>query len=154
MESREVLFYADVFADRYLIHMYTIRFELPDVDYVEFYKDWNFLRVVKDIDRLLKDANNVVVYEVNKRGRRSRNLGLALKSAYERVYEFASMCSIGQITPAIGVGYPPVELIRMVFPAPFELETFPDDLDNYLQNLVRSVKQVPKELLNAEYFIL
>ncbi|MEN3034281.1 MAG: hypothetical protein ABDH18_04760 [Aquificaceae bacterium] len=153
MEPREVLFYTDVFADRYLVHMCTVRFELYEIEYVEFYKGWNFLRDVRDIDRLLKEAKNVMIYEINKPRRRARNLEIALKTAYEKVYAFASACSIGEVIPAIGVGYPPVDLIRRVFPAPFEFEAFPKDLDKYLKDLVRNFKQVPKEILNAEYFI-
>ena len=52
------------------------------------------------------------------------------------------------ILPSIGIGAPPVDVIRRVFPVSFEFERFPADIDLFLEKIV---KETEEEIPRGEF---
>ncbi|SHK21503.1 hypothetical protein [Thermocrinis minervae] len=149
----EFFFFPDVYADTYLIDYYVISFNLNNKDLVVT-REWEgreYIVEVLDVDEFLRQAKDVVLFEFGDEVERFSNLEEALRHAYRLAYTEAKRRSPKEILPAMGVGCPPLDLIRRTFPVEFKLDPFPKDLTAYLENIVRSVpKDMPKKETHDE----
>ncbi len=141
----EFFFFLDVYADRQLIDYYILSFKLGNLKSVEL-KEWsgkNYIVGIKDWERFRRTTYDIVLYELGDEIERFRDIETALREGYRIAYREAARRGAKKVVPAIGYGNPPVELVERFFPVPFEFEKFPDDIDSFLEEIVRST---PREL--------
>ncbi len=138
----EFFFFPDVYADRELIDFYIITFKLKDKGSVRtlMWEDKEYIVEVLDWQAFKNSAYDIVLYEFGDEVARYSDIETALSEAYKMAYISAQRLEPNDIVPAMGVGNPPVDVIKRVFPKPFRLDPFPQDLESYLDNLVRSVE--------------
>ncbi|WP_448588259.1 hypothetical protein [Thermocrinis sp.] len=137
----ELFFFPDVYADRDLVDYYIITFELPNTSSVELMEleGKYYIKRVIDWERFKRDTRHVVLYELGDEIDRFSDIEEALKVAYKLAYEEAIRRGAKDILPATGVGNPPIDVIKKVFPTEFGLEVFPKNLETYLEHMVRNL---------------
>lgn len=135
----ELFFFIDLYADRELIDYYILTFKLEDVKSVELVgqSGKQYIRKVKDWERFKASAKDIVLYELGEEIERFNDIELALKEAYRIAIAEAVRRGAKKIVPAIGVGNPPPEVLEKVYPEKLEFEKFPEDLDAFLERIVR-----------------
>ncbi len=141
----EFFFFLDVYADRYLVDYYILTFKLRDTTSVGIYS-WErrgYINEVKNWENFVKNAYDVVLYELGDEIERFKDVETGLREGYRIAYREASRRGGREIVPAMGPGNPPIEVIKRVFPEEFELDKFPRDLDSFLENIV---KETPNEV--------
>ena len=141
----EFFFFLDVYADRHLIDYYILSFKLGNLKSVEL-REWagkRYIVRIKDWERFKRTTYDIVLYELGDEIERFINIETALKEGYAIAYREATRRGAKRIVPAIGFGNPPVEVVERFFPAPFEFERFPEDIDGFLEEIVRNT---PSEL--------
>ncbi len=138
----EFFFFPDVYADRYLIDYYVVSFELRDTSCVHTVEveGRKYISEVLDWEHFKENARSIVLYEYGDEVARFSDIETALKEAYKMACLEASRRMPKEIIPALGVGNPPLEVVKRVFPIAFELEEFPENLEAYLDNLVKQVQ--------------
>ncbi|WP_029551500.1 hypothetical protein [Thermocrinis jamiesonii] len=137
----ELFFFPDIYAGRELIDYYIVTFELSDISSVELMEleEKHYIRRILDWDHFKKSAKHVVLYELGDEIDRFSDIEEALKVAYKLAYNEAIRRGAKDILPATGVGNPPIDVIKKVFPTEFYLEEFPENLESYLDHLVRNL---------------
>ncbi len=137
----ELFFFPDVYADRELIDYYIVTFELPNLSSVELMEleGKYYIKRVLDWECFKRDAKHIVLYELGDEIDRFSDVEEALKVAYKLAYDEAVRRGAKDILPAIGVGNPPMDVIKRVFPIEFLLEEFPENLETYLDHLIRNL---------------
>lgn len=141
----EFFFFLDVYADRQLIDYYILSFKLGNLKSVEL-KEWSgksYIVGIKDWERFKKTTYDIVLYELGDEIERFKDIETALREGYKIAYREASRRGAKRVVPAIGYGNPPVDLVERFFPVRFEFEKFPEDIDSFLEEIVRST---PREL--------
>ncbi len=141
----EFFFFLDVYADRQLIDYYILSFKLGNLKSVDL-KEWSgksYIVGIKDWEKFRKTTYDIVLYELGDEIERFRDIETALREGYSIAYREATRRGAKRIVPAIGYGNPPVDVVKRFFPVPFEFERFPEDLDSFLEDIVRST---PREL--------
>jgi hypothetical protein len=141
----EFFFFLDVYADRQLIDYYILSFKLGNLKSVEL-REWSgksYIVRVKDWERFRRTTYDIILYELGDEIERFRDIETALREGYRIAYREASRRGARKVVPAIGYGNPPVDLVERFFPVPFEFEKFPEDIDSFLEEIVRST---PREL--------
>ncbi|HIQ30825.1 MAG TPA: hypothetical protein EYH49_01495 [Aquifex aeolicus] len=141
----EFFFFLDVYADRQLIDYYILSFRLGNLKSVEL-KEWSgkkYIVGVKNWERFKDTAYDIVLYELGDEIERFKDIETALKEGYRIAYREASRVGAKRILPAIGYGNPPPELAKRFFPVEPEFESFPKDVDKFLEDVVKSI---PREL--------
>lgn len=138
----EFFFFPDVYADRELIDFYIITFKLKDKRSVKTQKweDREYIVEILDWQAFKESAYDIVLYEFGDEIARYDDIETALAEAYKMAYLSAQRLEPNDIVPAMGMGNPPLDLIKRVFPKPFHLDKFPEDLDSYLDQVVKSVE--------------
>ncbi|MCS7170961.1 MAG: hypothetical protein N3D14_05570 [Aquificaceae bacterium] len=137
----EFYFFPDVYADRYLVDAYIVCFKLRDVSCVNT-KEWEgraYITEVLDWDTFKKNAYDIVLYEYGDELARFSDIGLALSEAYKMACLEASKRTPKVIEPALGLGSPPPEVLEKVFPLSYKPTNFPENLDAFLENLIKNV---------------
>jgi len=137
----ELFFFLDVYADRELIDYYILTFELLDLSSVELMEldEKYYIKRIVDWERFKKGTRHIVLYELGDEIDRFSDIEEALMVGYELAYDEAVRREAKSILPATGVGNPPIDVIKRVFPYDFELEAFPKDLDTYLEEIVKNL---------------
>ena len=146
----EFFFFPDVYADRYLIDYYIVSFKLLDESMIST-QEWEgrkYITDIKDWEAFKESAYDIVLYEFGDEVERFNNIETALKTAYRMAYTEASRRVPKSILPSIGIGSPPIDVIKRVFPVSFEFEIFPKDLDLFLD---RIVKETEEEITRSEF---
>jgi len=135
----ELFFFIDLYADRELIDYYILTFKLEDVTSVELVgqSGKQYVRKVKDWERFKASAKDIVLYELGEEIERFNDIEVALREAYRIAIAEAARRGAKRIVPAIGVGNPPPEVLEKVYPEKLEFEKFPEDLDAFLERIVR-----------------
>ncbi len=141
----EFFFFLDVYADRQLIDYYILSFKLGNLKSVELKElsGKSYIVRIKDWERFRKTTYDIVLYELGDEIERFKDIETAIREGYRIAYREASRRGAKRIVPAIGYGNPPVDVVKRFFPVPFEFEKFPDDIDSFLEEIVRST---PREL--------
>jgi len=136
----ELFFFLDVYADRELIDYYILTFELLDLSSVELMEldEKHYIKRIVDWERFKREARHIVLYELGDEIDRFSNIEEALMVGYELAYGEAVRRGAKSILPATGVGNPPLDVIKRVFPCDFELDAFPENLEAYLDNMVKN----------------
>ena len=139
----EFFFFLDVYADRQLIDYYVLSFKLKDTSMIKTknLEGREYITEIEDLETFKKSAYNIVLYEFGDEIDRFDDIEVALKSAYSMAYAEALRLNPKSIQPAMGYGNPPLPLIWKTFPAHIELDPFPENLDLYLENLVREMEE-------------
>ncbi|MFN7064812.1 MAG: hypothetical protein ACK4OF_01485 [Aquificaceae bacterium] len=148
----EYFFFPDIYADRSLIDFYVISFRLRDKSCVET-REWEgreYITKVLDWECFRRSAYDIVLYEYGDELGRFSDIELALSEAYRRACLEASRQIPRRIEPALGVGNPPREVLKRVFPLEYEPEPFPEDLDRYLEDLVKNLETETPEWEKAD----
>lgn len=138
----EFYFFPDVYADRYLIDTYIIAFKLADRSCVET-RQWEgreYVVRVLDWETFKKSAYDIILYEYGDEIAQFSDIETALSEAYKMACLEASKRIPKVIEPAMGPGNPPPEVIQRVFPLQFRPEPFPDNLEAYLDHLVKNLE--------------
>ncbi|RMH80637.1 MAG: hypothetical protein D6674_03105 [Acidobacteria bacterium] len=138
----EFYFFPDVYADRFLVDYYIVAFKLKDKGCVET-REWEgreYITRVLDWECFKRSAYDIVIYEFGDELARFSDIETALSDAYKMACLEASRRVPSSIVPATGIGSPPVEVIKKVFPMPFDFEPFPEDVDSFLDQLVKKVE--------------
>ncbi len=138
----EFFFFPDVYADRHLIDSYVISFKLRDESCV-ITREWEGKRYITEIldwQEFKRNAYDIVLYEYGDEVARFSDIELALTEAYKMACMEASRRLPKRIEPALGLGCPPLDIVKRVFPFSFKLEAFPKDLNKFLDELVRNVE--------------
>ncbi len=138
----ELYFFPDVYADRYLVDSYIISFKLKDKSCVETreLEGREYVVQVHDWEAFKENAYDIVLYEYGDEVARFSDIETALSEAYKMACLEASRRIPKVIEPALGVGNPPIEVVERVFPLSFKAEAFPEDLDSFLDHLVKNVE--------------
>ncbi len=138
----EFYFFPDVYADRYLVDAYIISFKLKDKSCVETreLEGREYVVQVHDWETFKEKAYDIVLYEYGDEVARFSDIETALSEAYKMACLEATRRSPKVIEPALGVGNPPIEVVERVFPFSFQPDAFPQDLDRYLDELVKNVE--------------
>ncbi len=141
----EFFFFLDVYADRQLIDYYILSFKLGNLKSVELKElsGKSYIVRIKDWERFRKTTYDIILYELGDEIERFKDIETAIREGYRIAYREASRRGAKRIVPAIGYGNPPVDVVKRFFPVPFEFEKFPDDIDSFLEEIVRST---PREL--------
>ncbi|RUM30184.1 MAG: hypothetical protein DSY32_02480, partial [Aquifex sp.] len=63
----------------------------------------------------------------------------ALREAYRIAISEAVRRGAKNVVPAIGFGNPPPEVVERVYPEELKFEKFPEDLDAFLERIVKEV---------------
>lgn len=138
----EFYFFPDVYADRYLIDAYIVSFKLRDRSCIRT-REWEgreYVVEVLDWEIFKENAHDIVLYEYGDEVARFSDIETALSEAYKMACLEASKRMPRVIEPALGVGNPPTEVLERVFPLSFRAEAFPEDLDRYLNELVKNLE--------------
>ncbi len=138
----EYFFFPDVYADRYLIDFYVVSFKLRDKSCV-ITKEWEgmeYIVKILDWEAFKNSAYDIVLYEYGDEIGRFSDIELALLEAYKKSYIEARRHMPQNIEPALGMGNPPIEVLERVLPFEYKPEAFPQNLDNYLEELVKKVE--------------
>jgi hypothetical protein len=146
----EFFFFTDVYADRYLIDYYIVSFKLFDESVVST-KEWEgrkYITDIKDWEAFKESAYDIVLYEFGDEVERFNDIETALRTAYRMAYTEASRRVPKSTLPSIGIGSPPIDVIKRVFPVSFEFEIFPEDLDLFLDRIVRETEE---EITRSEF---
>jgi len=146
----EFFFFTDVYADRYLIDYYIVSFKLSSEDSITC-KEWEgrkYIVEIKDWDKFKESAYDIVLYEFGDEVERFKDIEKALRSAYKMAYTEATRRMAKSILPSIGIGAPPVDVIKRVFPVEFEFEPFPKDLNAFLD---RIIKETDEDITKSEF---
>ncbi len=146
----EFFFFLDVYADRQLIDYYILSFKLGNLKSV-YLKEWSgksYIVGIKDWEKFKKTSYDIVLYELGDEIERFRDIETAFREGYKIAYREASRRGAKRILPAIGYGNPPVEIVSRFFPVKPEFEKFPEDIDKFLEEVVRNT---PKELSRRGY---
>lgn len=135
-------FLIDVYADRHLIDAYIISFRLYDKSCVRVaeYEGREYVVEVLDWEAFKKSAKEVVLYEYGDEIARFSDIEVALSEAYRMSCIEASKRMPKVIEPAIGIGNPPPEVVEKVFPLNYKLTPFPENLDSFLEELVKNLE--------------
>jgi hypothetical protein len=146
----EFFFFTDVYADRHLIDYYIITFKLLD-EGVVITKEWEgrkYITEIKNWEEFKRNAYDIVLYEFGDEVERFTDIETALRTAYKMAYTEASRKVPKSILPSVGIGAPPVDVIRRVFPVNFEFERFPANIDLFLEKIV---KETEEETTRSEF---
>lgn len=138
----EYFFFPDLYADRYLIDFYVISFKLKDKSCI-MTKEWEgreYITKVLDWEAFKNNAYDIVLYEYGDEIGRFSDIELALLESYKMAYMEAKRHAPKSIEPALGIGNPPIEVLERVLPFEYKIEAFPENLDVYLEELVKSVE--------------
>jgi len=136
----ELFFFLDVYADRQLIDYYILTFRLSDPKSVDL-KEWSgksYVAGIRDWEKFRESAYDIVLYELGDEIERFRDIETALREGYKIAYREAVRRGAKRILPAIGYGNPPVEVVKRFFPVEPEFERFPEDIDGFLEEIVRN----------------
>ncbi|MCS7278160.1 MAG: hypothetical protein NZ531_04850, partial [Aquificaceae bacterium] len=87
-----------------------------------------------------ESAYDIALYEYGDEVARFSDIETALSEAYKMACLEASKRLPKVIEPAMGVGNPPKEVIDRVFPLSYRLENFPEDINAYLDNLIKNLE--------------
>ncbi len=136
---KELFFFIDVYGDRELIDYYILSFKLEDLSSVELVKQSGkyYIRRVKDWEKFKESAKEIHLYEFGDEIERFGDIETALREAYKIAIGEAVRRGARKIVPAIGFGNPPPEVVEKVYPERYEFEKFPEDLDAFLERIVR-----------------
>jgi len=139
----KLFFYIDVYADRELVEDYVLTFELEDASCVELARHGgkSYVRKVKDWERFKESAKEVVLHEMGEELERFKDIEEGLRSAYRYAVKEAKRRGASSVVPAIGFCNPPPEVVEKVFPLPLRWESFPEDLEAFLEKVVREVSE-------------
>ncbi|MEZ0360559.1 MAG: hypothetical protein ABWK04_01490 [Hydrogenobacter sp.] len=146
----EFFFFTDVYADRHLIDYYIVSFKLINQNVVST-KEWEgrkYITEIKDWQSFRENVYDIVLYEFGDEVERFTDIETALRTAYKMAYTEASRKLPKNILPSVGIGTPPLDVIRMVFPVSFEFEPFPKDIDVFLDRIVREMEE---EITRSEF---
>jgi len=141
----EFFFFLDVYADRQLIDYYILSFRLGNLKSVEL-KEWSgksYIVGIRDWEKFKRTAYDIVLYELGDEIERFRDIETAFREGYKIAYREAARRGAKRILPAIGHGNPPVEIVKRFFPVEPEFERFPEDIDSFLEEIV---KNTPREV--------
>ena len=141
----EFFFFLDVYAERQLIDYYILAFKLGNLKSVQL-KQWSgksYIVAIKDWERFKKTTYDIVLYELGDEIERFKDIETAFREGYKIVYKEAARRGAKNIVPAIGWGNPPVEIVKRFFPVEPKFEKFPEDIDKFLEDVVKSI---PKEV--------
>lgn len=137
----EYYFFTDVYADRHLIDFYIVSFKLKDKSCV-ITKEWEgkeYITEILDWEAFKENAYDIVLYEYGDEIGKFSDIELALIEAYRMACIEAGRYMPKTIEPALGIGNPPLEILKRAFPFDYKPEVFPKDLDKYLEDLVKKV---------------
>ncbi|MCS6957890.1 MAG: hypothetical protein RMK75_05465 [Aquificaceae bacterium] len=138
----EFYFFPDVYADRYLVDTYIVSFKLRDKSCVKT-REWEsreYITEVLDWEAFKESAYDIALYEYGDEVARFSDIETALSEAYKMACLEASKRLPKVIEPAMGVGNPPKEVLDRVFPLSYRLENFPEDINAYLDNLIKNLE--------------
>jgi len=141
----EFFFFLDVYADRQLIDYYILSFKLGNLKSVDL-KEWSgksYITKIKDWERFRKTTYDIVLYELGDEIERFRDIETAFREGYRIAYREAARRGAKRILPAIGYGNPPVDVVKRFFPVEPEFERFPENIDLFLEEVVRNT---PREM--------
>ncbi len=135
----ELFFFIDLYADRELIDYYILTFKLEDTESVELVgqSGKQYIRKVKDWEKFKASVKEIILYELGEEIERFKDIETALRESYRIAISEAVRRGAKKIVPAIGVGNPPPEVLEKVYPEKLEFEKFPEDLDAFLDRIVR-----------------
>ncbi|HID66503.1 MAG TPA: hypothetical protein EYP32_06900 [Aquificaceae bacterium] len=135
----EFFFFIDVYADRELIDYYIITFKLDDLSSVEITSQQGkyYIREIKDWEKFKEDVYDITLYEMGDEIDRFSDIETALREAYKIAIGEGARRGAKKIVPAIGFGNPPPGVVEKVYPEKLEFEKFPEDLDSFLDKIVK-----------------
>ncbi len=135
----EFFFFIDVYADRELIDYYIVTFKLKDIESVKIVGNSGkyYIKGIENWEKFKKDAYDIALYELGDEVDRFKDIEEALREAYKIAIGEAIRRGAKRIVPAIGFGNPPVEVVERVYPEKLEFEKFPEDLDEFLDRIVK-----------------
>lgn len=141
----EFFFFIDVYADRELVDYYILTFKLDSLASVKVTgeKGKYYIRQVKDWEKFKKEAYDITLYELGEEIDRFTDIETALREAYKTAIGEAVRRGAKRIVPAIGFGNPPPEVVERVYPEKYEFEKFPEDLDAFLERIVKETFMEP-----------
>lgn len=139
----EYFFFPDVYADRQLIDYYVLVFNLRSESMVRLVErdGRRYIVDIYDWESFKRSAYNVILYEMGDEIGRFEDIETALRTAYRMAYTDAVRLNPKRVEPSLGVGAPPLDVIKRVFPVEFSLDPFPADLDAFLEEVVRSLNE-------------
>jgi len=109
-------------------------------------KEWSgksYITKIKDWERFRKTTYDIVLYELGDEIERFRDIETAFREGYRIAYREAARRGAKRILPAIGYGNPPVDVVKRFFPVEPEFERFPENIDLFLEEVVRNT---PREM--------
>ncbi|AAC06532.1 hypothetical protein [Aquifex aeolicus] len=137
----EFFFFIDVYADRELVDYYIVTFKLDDLSSVELTGSQGkyYIRGIRDWEKFKEEAYDITLYELGDEVDRFKDIETALREAYRIAIGEAVRRGAKNIVPAIGFGNPPPEVVERVYPEELKFEKFPEDLDAFLDRIVKEV---------------
>ncbi|HHJ63714.1 MAG TPA: hypothetical protein ENJ61_02295, partial [Aquifex aeolicus] len=95
----------------------------------------------RDWERFRKTTYDIVLYELGDEIERFKDIETAFREGYRIAYREAARRGARKILPAIGYGNPPVDVVRRFFPVEPEFERFPENIDRFLEEVVRNTPE-------------
>ena len=137
----EFFFFIDVYADRELVDYYILTFKLDDLSSVDLTGNQGkyYIRGIRDWEKFKKEAYDITLYELGDEVDRFKDIETALREAYRIAISEAVRRGAKNVVPAIGFGNPPPEVVERVYPEELKFEKFPEDLDAFLERIVKEV---------------
>lgn len=132
-----LFFYLDTYIGDYLVNFYMVSFKLVDLDCVEI-TDLNGTKLISNIldwDSFVSSVGNIYLLEYGEAIERFFDIEEAIKAGYDAIFELAKS-STHKPRPVVGVGYPPIFLLKNLYPKLFEDMIFQDSLDKFLDQLL------------------
>ncbi|MGC8678029.1 MAG: hypothetical protein ACP5UF_07455 [Hydrogenobaculum sp.] len=135
----DLYFYLDTYVGEYLINFYMVSFKLLDLDSVEitdFYGS-KLISNILDWDTFSTSVGNIYLLEYGDPIQRFYNMEEAIKTGYDIIFEIAkSSTNVLKPRPVVGVGYPPLFLLKKLYPDLFEDMLFRQGLDEFLDQIL------------------
>jgi hypothetical protein len=135
----DLYFYLDTYVGEYLINFYMISFKLLDLDSVEitdFYGS-KLISNVLDWDSFVSSVGNIYLLEYGDPIQRFYDIEEAIKTGYDITFEISKSTSHNlKPRPVVGVGYPPLFILKKFYPDLFEDLILKDGLDTFLDRLL------------------
>ncbi len=133
-----LFFYLDTYVGEYLINFYMVSFKLVDLESVELV-DFHGTKLISNIldwDSFKSSVGNIYLLEYGEAIERFFDIEEAIRAGYDAIFELAKSSAGHKPRPVVGVGYPPLFIIKKLYPNVFEDMIFQESLDTFLEQLL------------------
>lgn len=135
----DLFFYLDTYVGEYLINFYMISFKLVDLDTVEIV-DFHGSKLISDVldwGSFSSSVGNIYLLEYGEPIERFFNIEEAIRTGYDTIFEIASSVRKSfKPRPALGVGYPPLFILKKLYPNIFKDMIIQNSLEDFLNHIL------------------